>query len=148
MKMLRDTSRSAAFPSLLCIFCFLLLVATAGGQTCGQSLALTESTKAFYRGDYSRAAELAEKHLRADRKSTRLNSSHGYISYAVFCLKKKKKTTVRSRPSPTAQSSKTTHMRTAHSHKCVNHTLPKAGSTACAPRPTTPQSHQPRATDR
>src|SRR2546422_6473034 len=28
---------------------------------------------------------------RQDRKSTRLNSSHGYISYAVFCLKKKKK---------------------------------------------------------
>src|SRR2546422_7562578 len=29
---------------------------------------------------------------RRDRKSTRLNSSHGYISYAVFCLKKKKET--------------------------------------------------------
>src|SRR3712207_8484530 len=29
----------------------------------------------------------------ADRKSTRLNSSHANISYAVFCLKKKKKTT-------------------------------------------------------
>src|SRR2546429_2743725 len=28
----------------------------------------------------------------ADRKSTRLNSSHGYISYAVFCLKKKNNT--------------------------------------------------------
>src|SRR2546429_7279707 len=28
----------------------------------------------------------------ADRKSTRLNSSHGYISYAVFCLKKKNTT--------------------------------------------------------
>src|SRR2546422_5180094 len=28
--------------------------------------------------------------LYLDRKSTRLNSSHGYISYAVFCLKKKK----------------------------------------------------------
>src|SRR2546429_2535745 len=28
--------------------------------------------------------------LRTDRKSTRLNSSHGYISYAGFCLKKKK----------------------------------------------------------
>src|SRR5687768_18209680 len=28
----------------------------------------------------------------SDRKSTRLNSSHGYISYAVFCLKKKKNT--------------------------------------------------------
>src|SRR5687768_17926721 len=31
-----------------------------------------------------------------DRKSTRLNSSHGYISYAVFCLKKKKKSHNRS----------------------------------------------------
>src|SRR2546429_2950311 len=29
------------------------------------------------------------KFVRRDRKSTRLNSSHGYISYAVFCLKKK-----------------------------------------------------------
>src|SRR2546422_2020315 len=29
-----------------------------------------------------------------DRKSTRLNSSHGYISYAVFCLKKKKLATI------------------------------------------------------
>src|SRR2546422_11621029 len=29
--------------------------------------------------------------IERDRKSTRLNSSHGYISYAVFCLKKKKK---------------------------------------------------------
>src|SRR2546429_1778436 len=34
-----------------------------------------------------------------DRKSTRLNSSHGYISYAVFCLKKKKKKTNSSEPS-------------------------------------------------
>src|SRR2546429_1447687 len=31
----------------------------------------------------------------ADRKSTRLNSSHGYISYAVFCLKKKKQANLR-----------------------------------------------------
>src|SRR6266436_9261498 len=30
-----------------------------------------------------------------DRKSTRLNSSHGYISYAVFCLKKKKKQNIK-----------------------------------------------------
>src|SRR2546429_1844790 len=30
-----------------------------------------------------------------DRKSTRLNSSHGYISYAVFCLKKKKPSATR-----------------------------------------------------
>src|SRR5687768_17909492 len=33
-----------------------------------------------------------------DRKSTRLNSSHGYISYAVFCLKKKK--TIQNKDSP------------------------------------------------
>src|SRR2546429_4847075 len=32
----------------------------------------------------------SEKATPGDRKSTRLNSSHGYISYAVFCLKKKK----------------------------------------------------------
>src|SRR2546422_10155059 len=32
-----------------------------------------------------------EPQFLGDRKSTRLNSSHGYISYAVFCLKKKKK---------------------------------------------------------
>src|SRR2546422_7053486 len=35
-------------------------------------------------------AEDAQWEMRLDRKSTRLNSSHGYISYAVFCLKKKK----------------------------------------------------------
>src|SRR2546422_5688377 len=38
--------------------------------------------------DILRDADLA---MYQDRKSTRLNSSHGYISYAVFCLKKKKK---------------------------------------------------------
>src|SRR5260221_6102288 len=36
------------------------------------------------------------KNASADRKSTRLNSSHTVISYAVFCLKKKKKTTMNS----------------------------------------------------
>src|SRR5256885_8111874 len=35
---------------------------------------------------------LAQLHFMVDRKSTRLNSSHLVISYAVFCLKKKKKT--------------------------------------------------------
>src|SRR3989449_6534155 len=41
----------------------------------------------------------------ADRKSTRLNSSHGYISYAVFCLKKKKK--------------KRNHSKSDQKYKCV-----------------------------
>src|SRR3712207_7370575 len=40
------------------------------------------------------ALEAAGLHKR-DRKSTRLNSSHANISYAVFCLKKKKKNTMR-----------------------------------------------------
>src|SRR2546422_5403160 len=40
----------------------------------------------------TRRTGVARWPARADRKSTRLNSSHGYISYAVFCLKKKKKT--------------------------------------------------------
>src|SRR5688572_32147581 len=35
-----------------------------------------------------------------DRKSTRLNSSHSQISYAVFCLKKKKKTQTHQNPAP------------------------------------------------
>src|SRR2546422_3247114 len=43
------------------------------------------------RRDHSRhQASGAEDRGGRDRKSTRLNSSHGYISYAVFCLKKKK----------------------------------------------------------
>src|SRR2546429_1117827 len=50
------------------------------------------------RGDFRSAIHAGESHhdiarydlAAEDRKSTRLNSSHGYISYAVFCLKKKK----------------------------------------------------------
>src|SRR2546429_4522075 len=38
-----------------------------------------------------RSTSTARLSAEGDRKSTRLNSSHGYISYAVFCLKKKKK---------------------------------------------------------
>src|SRR2546430_12511615 len=39
-------------------------------------------------------AQIHQTAQSADRKSTRLNSSHSQISYAVFCLKKKKKTTI------------------------------------------------------
>src|SRR2546422_7909549 len=46
----------------------------------------------------------AQPIVELDRKSTRLNSSHGYISYAVFCLKKKK-TKKRTRDILTAQHS-------------------------------------------
>src|SRR5205809_6835379 len=40
-----------------------------------------------------RGSDTGSTNTSTDRKSTRLNSSHGYISYAVFCLKKKKKKT-------------------------------------------------------
>src|SRR5687768_18188982 len=43
------------------------------------------------RGLFDVRAGLQQPVSIGDRKSTRLNSSHGYISYAVFCLKKKKK---------------------------------------------------------
>src|SRR5687768_17827396 len=45
--------------------------------------------------------EVAALPRNPDRKSTRLNSSHGYISYAVFCLKKKKLNIVAFRFLPT-----------------------------------------------
>src|SRR3712207_8202288 len=44
-------------------------------------------------GQEARLRHRRRAEFRADRKSTRLNSSHANISYAVFCLKKKKKKT-------------------------------------------------------
>src|SRR2546422_4952197 len=38
----------------------------------------------------AKSSRITAPNCSGDRKSTRLNSSHGYISYAVFCLKKKK----------------------------------------------------------
>src|SRR5438552_18991807 len=48
----------------------------------------TDATNPLYRRYY---AVFMDRLLEVDRKSTRLNSSHQIISYAVFCLKKKKK---------------------------------------------------------
>src|SRR5205809_6166279 len=59
-----------------------------------------------------------------DRKSTRLNSSHGYISYAVFCLKKKKKKKIIHQE----KTQKHTHNKSEHASYllplliCINHT--------------------------
>src|SRR2546422_4915840 len=53
-------------------------------------LAITRDDMIWY-SDYSRGylGRLDPATGKGDRKSTRLNSSHGYISYAVFCLQKK-----------------------------------------------------------
>src|SRR5699024_10847188 len=48
-------------------------------------------------GDYKNNSEFFAVILKKDRKSTRLNSSHVSISYAVFCLKKKKMNAMRNR---------------------------------------------------
>src|SRR5687768_17912806 len=50
---------------------------------------LFDRDHAVRRPAHLRAALRLQLVRRLDRKSTRLNSSHGYISYAVFCLKKK-----------------------------------------------------------
>src|SRR2546429_6709722 len=54
-----------------------------------QANGFLKSFKGGVSGDDVREGLTAVVSVR-DRKSTRLNSSHGYISYAVFCLKKKK----------------------------------------------------------
>src|SRR5207244_13111539 len=55
---------------------------------------------AAHAGDGALSRVLYESRSGADRKSTRLNSSHQIISYAVFCLKKKKATDRHRRPRP------------------------------------------------
>src|SRR5688572_31259727 len=59
------------------------------------------STSAFPSGSVARAEPVGHDVSRADRKSTRLNSSHSQISYAVFCLKKKKKIKTNQQHMPT-----------------------------------------------
>src|SRR2546422_5826337 len=58
-----------------------------------------ENTEGVYlgRGRIDGDQYIAEE-VNTDRKSTRLNSSHGYISYAVFCLKKKNKNVINTIP--------------------------------------------------
>src|SRR5205085_10447472 len=65
----------------------------ACGAPAAESGERIPSQGAFTRAAHVRSggpAAAARRSLRGDRKSTRLNSSHSQISYAVFCLKKKK----------------------------------------------------------
>src|SRR5437588_4012405 len=92
--MLRLPPRSTLFP-------YTTLFRSFGGRPgrrpphsslLGQSLFRSREETKRARRDRRRdpAARAALSALRRDRKSTRLNSSHTVISYAVFCLKKKK----------------------------------------------------------
>src|SRR2546422_3624745 len=78
--MIRRPPRSTLFP-----YTTLFRSAAVRGEVDDQR-ALRERGAAVERRAVGEALEVL------DRKSTRLNSSHGYISYAVFCLKKKKTT--------------------------------------------------------
>src|SRR5258707_2845513 len=84
--MIRRPPRSTLFPYTTLFRSLLGLVDVVRRQDDGDA------------GDLERAHQLPhvlpERHVNSggrDRKSTRLNSSHANISYAVFCLKKKKK---------------------------------------------------------
>src|SRR3989449_7995939 len=95
--MIRRPPRSTLFPYTTLFrsrnLVYLFLGASGNAATWLETHAVSGGTYAY--GGYpdidglfrEQAAELDRA---KDRKSTRLNSSHGYISYAVFCLKKKK----------------------------------------------------------
>src|SRR2546422_6428776 len=76
-------------------------VAVTGVQTCALPISERDRPRRLYcvpasLGGHRRQHQNGSRDCQPeDRKSTRLNSSHGYISYAVFCLKKKKKTTTK-----------------------------------------------------
>src|SRR3712207_8024654 len=77
--MIRRPPRSTLFPytTLFRSSAWTSCSATDAGAACRNSIAANGET-------------LVKRHSSSDRKSTRLNSSHANISYAVFCLKKKK----------------------------------------------------------
>src|SRR5687768_17721714 len=60
-----------------------------GDRLIGRVRDIDHHSEPVHLADHGAAALIQPAELQ-DRKSTRLNSSHGYISYAVFCLKKKK----------------------------------------------------------
>src|SRR5437762_7054602 len=81
--MLRRPPRSTLFP-------YTTLFRSIGASRGSTSTPTKPSTRRS-RGATIRIAPTSRLSRGADRKSTRLNSSHRCISYAVFCLKKKKK---------------------------------------------------------
>src|SRR2546422_1317729 len=90
--MIRRPPRSTLFPYTT----LFRSAAQLGVVVSSYNLTPKQAVEEFYKrdpgGDINRIyAEIIKTAPGLDRKSTRLNSSHGYISYAVFCLKKKKK---------------------------------------------------------
>src|SRR2546429_8003188 len=83
----------SSIPFSCFFFFFFLMIRRPPRSTLFPYTTLFRSRRARGRRDFScrhAGAGRQNSRERRDRKSTRLNSSHGYISYAVFCLKKKK----------------------------------------------------------
>src|SRR5947209_10056454 len=83
--MIRHPPRSTLFP-------YTTLFRSLSHRSLRLAWILQEKTKQLFQFDLRRGILFVGAHSvrRRDRKSTRLNSSHANISYAVFCLKKKK----------------------------------------------------------
>src|SRR2546422_5026365 len=86
--MIRRPPRSTLFPYTT-LFRSRQACATAQRRGSGNARGAPQAAGVLQPADPSGARSAPAQ----DRKSTRLNSSHGYISYAVFCLKKKKRRT-------------------------------------------------------
>src|SRR3712207_8590671 len=98
--MIRRPPRSTLFPYTTHFRSQLADIAISSAQTAAQFGVEPRVAMLSYSTGTSGAGEEVEEVRRAteivrerDRKSTRLNSSHANISYAVFCLKKKKNAT-------------------------------------------------------
>src|ERR1041385_9269188 len=84
------TSGELSIPKILVSRLFFFNdTATTEIYTLSLHAALPISSPSLRRRDRARASRSPPSRRDADRKSTRLNSSHGYISYAVFCLEQK-----------------------------------------------------------
>src|SRR3712207_8640194 len=95
--MIRRPPRSTLFPYTTLFRSALLAAAEqAAGEAAHGVLHLIDGPSTTLLAPGQAAGEAAHGVLHLDRKSTRLNSSHANISYAVFCLKKKQK----ARPGP------------------------------------------------
>src|SRR2546427_8691861 len=93
-ELLETLVRGGKTPQRVVLRAGIVLGASAGRSNNGlaKNLGVTRPTVLLWRERYARLGIAGLlKDAPRDRKSTRLNSSHSQISYAVFCLKKKKK---------------------------------------------------------
>src|SRR3712207_6852977 len=91
--MIRRPPRSTLFP-------YTTLFRSRPAAVTGEEAEVAGGRRGDLRGELTGRVEQPDVRPGEDRKSTRLNSSHANISYAVFCLKKKKTSELPSRQSP------------------------------------------------